>query len=64
VGFDRHESGEKFCIKRGTGVVANESTEGCIRSSRATTVESIAEKAGPPNPLTRLCEPFINSAAA
>ena len=63
MGLDRHESGAKFCIKWGVGVVANESAEGCIRSSRAATVESIAEKASPANPLTRLCEPFVDSVA-
>ena len=41
MSFDRHESGIKFRIEWGVGVVANESTEGCIRSSRAATAETI-----------------------
>ena len=64
VGPDRHKSSVKFYVKRGMGVVTNESAECCIRSSRATTVESIAEEASPANPLTRPCEPLVDGAAA
>ena len=42
MGFNRHESSVKFWIKRGTGVVANESTESGVRSSGATTTEAVA----------------------
>ena len=64
MGFYRHEGSVKFYIKWGAGVVANKSAEGRIRSSRAATVKSIAEKASPANPLTRFCEPFVDSMAA
>ena len=64
MGFNRHESSVKFRIERGAGVVANEGTEGGFRSSGATTTEAIAEEASPANSLTRLCEPFIDGAAA
>lgn len=64
MGFDCHEGSTKFCIEWGAGIVANKSTEGCIRSSRAATVEPIAEKASPADPLTCLCEPFVDSTAA
>jgi len=62
--FDRHESSVKLSIKWGAGVVANESAECYIRSSRAATTKSIAKKASPADPLTRLCKPLVDSAAA
>ena len=62
MGFDCHESSVKFRVKRGAGVVANEGTEGCIRSSRATAVEAVTEKASPANSLTCPCKPFIDGA--
>ena len=64
VSFDRHESSVKFHIERGAGVVANEGTEGCIRSGRTATTEAIAEKAGPADSLTRPCEPLVNGTAS
>ena len=64
VGFDRHESSVKFHIERGAGVVTNEGTEGCIRSGGTATAETVAEKAGPADPLTRPCEPLVDGAAA
>jgi hypothetical protein len=64
VGLDRHESSVKFHIKRGAGVVANEGTEGRIRSGRTATAETVAEKAGPADSLTRSREPLVNGAAA
>lgn len=64
MGFDRHESGAKLCIEGGAGIIANKSAEGCIRSSRAGTFESIAEKTSPTDPLTRFCEPFVDSTGA
>lgn len=62
MSFDCHKSSIEFRIERGTRVVANEGTEGGIRSGRAATVEAIAEKAGPANSLTRPCEPLIDGA--
>ena len=42
MGFDRHKSSVEFRIERGAWVVANESSEGGVRSSGATAVEAIA----------------------
>ena len=42
MGFNRHKSGVEFRIKRGMGVVTDESTEGGICGSRAATVKAIA----------------------
>ena len=64
VGFDRHKGSVEFHIKRGAGVVANERAEGRIRSGRAATAKTIAEKASPANPLTCPCEPLVDSATA
>ena len=64
VGLDRHESSVKFHIERGAGVVANEGTEGCIRSGRTATTEAVAEKAGPADSLTRPREPLVDGATA
>jgi len=64
MGFDRDESSVKFCIKWGVGVVANESAESCVRSSRATAIEPIPEQAGPPDSLPCPREPLIDSAAS
>lgn len=64
MGFHRHKSSVKFRIEWRASVVANESAEGCIRSSRATTIESIPEKASPTDSLTRSSEPFVDGATA
>ena len=61
---NRDKSSVKFCTERGAGVIANESAEGCIYSRRAGTVESVADKAGPADSLTRSCEPLVYGAAA
>ena len=63
MSLDRHESSVKFYIDWGVGIVANERAESCIRSSRAASIESIAEKASPANSLTRPCEPFVDGPA-
>ena len=64
VGSHCHESSTKLRIKWGAGVVANEGAESRVRSSTAGTAESIAEKAGPTDSLTRSCEPLVDGAAA
>jgi len=64
VCFNCHESGVELWVKWGAGVVANESAEGCVHSSRAATAESIAEKASPANSLACPCEPLADGASA
>ena len=64
MGFHRHESSVELLIKWGVGIVANESTEGRVHSSRTGTAESIAEKTSPANSLTCSLEPLADGAAA
>jgi len=64
VGSHCYESSTKFRIKWGAGVVANEGAEGRVRSNTTGAAESIAEKAGPTDSLTRPCEPFVDGATA
>ena len=64
MSFHRREGSVKFWVEWGAGVVANESAEGRVRSSRAGTIESIAEKASPANSLTCSLEPLADGAAA
>ena len=63
VGSNRYKSSVKLCVERGAGVIANECAEGCIRRSRAGTVESVADKTGPADSLARSCEPLVYGAA-
>lgn len=64
MGFHSHKRSVKFYIERGTGIVANESTEGSVCNSGAATTEPIAEKASPADSLTCSREPFVDCAAA
>ena len=64
MGSHRQESSVELLIKWGARVVANESAEGRVRSSRARTAESIAEKTSPANPLTCSLEPLADGASA
>jgi len=64
VGSHCYESSVKLWVKWGAGVVANESTEGCIRSGGAATAESIAQEGSPADSLTCSCEPLVDGAPA
>ena len=64
MGFDPHKSIVELDVKRGAGVITNESAECSIRSDRTATTETITKKASPADSLTRSCEPFVDGSSA